>query len=327
MTAGQYLRSGSRRDSIAAALAAWLVVALLPPSGADAASVVNGGYESGDFSGWQSLSVGTPANNHWYVYSGTSAPLNGAPIPAPPEGSFAAITGTSNVGTHILYQDVSLEAGMTHQLSFFVYYNSQAPIASPESLDEGVFPNQQYRIDVMRPSADLESVSPTDVLMPLLRTLTGSPQTLIPTPLTADLTPLAGQTIRLRFALVTNQHNFNAGTDAVAINTLNNRFSFGKLKRNLSKGTATLSVDVPGPGALALRGKGLKPQRSTGGTALASKDVDAAGKVKLTIRARGAKKAKLNRIGKVRVKARVTFTPTGGLSASQSRQIRLKKRL
>ena len=36
-----------------------------------------------------------------------------------------------------------------------------------------------------------------------------------------------------------------------------NSFSFGKLKRNKRRGTATLTVEVPGPGTLALSGKGL----------------------------------------------------------------------
>jgi len=38
-------------------------------------------------------------------------------------------------------------------------------------------------------------------------------------------------------------------------------FSFGKLKRNKRKGTATLSVNVPGPGTLVLAGKGLVKKR------------------------------------------------------------------
>lgn len=40
-----------------------------------------------------------------------------------------------------------------------------------------------------------------------------------------------------------------------------NAFSFGTLKRNKSKGSATLAVKVPGPGTLSLTGKGVKTQR------------------------------------------------------------------
>jgi hypothetical protein len=57
-----------------------------------------------------------------------------------------------------------------------------------------------------------------------------------------------------------------------------NAFSFGKVKKNRKKGTATLTVIVPGPGTLTLAGKGLKPQRPARAAALASKAVIAAGR-------------------------------------------------
>lgn len=104
-----------------------------------------------------------------------------------------------------------------------------------------------------------------------------------------------------------------------------NLFSFGKLKLNKKKGTATLTIDVPGPGNLALGGKGVVKQR--GGTAAASKAVSKAGKVTLRIKAKGKKKAKLIDTGKVKVKPKVTFSPTGGTPATQTRRITLKKNL
>jgi hypothetical protein len=49
-----------------------------------------------------------------------------------------------------------------------------------------------------------------------------------------------------------------ASPDGVALDppSPSNAFSFGKLKRNKRRGTATLIVLVPGPGELALTGKG-----------------------------------------------------------------------
>jgi DNA-binding beta-propeller fold protein YncE len=107
---------------------------------------------------------------------------------------------------------------------------------------------------------------------------------------------------------------------------LSNDFSFGKLKRHKRKGTATLTVNVPAPGALVLAGKGLKPQRP-GTQAAISKTVSAAGKVKLLIKAKGRKKRKLSRTGKVKVKAKVTFTPTNGDPNKKSKRIKLRKSL
>ena len=55
---------------------------------------------------------------------------------APPQGNFAAISDEDGPGTHILYQDIALEPGMTHSLSMLVYYQSEEPITvpSPDSL-------------------------------------------------------------------------------------------------------------------------------------------------------------------------------------------------
>jgi hypothetical protein len=103
-----------------------------------------------------------------------------------------------------------------------------------------------------------------------------------------------------------------------------NAFTFGKLKRNTHNGTATLAVNVPGPGTLSLSGNGVKAQRF--GSAMASKTVTATGTVKLLIRAKGAKRRTLNKTGKVKVKVRITFIPTGGDPSTQSRKLKLKKR-
>lgn len=97
---------------------------------------------------------------------------------------------------------------------------------------------------------------------------------------------------------------------AVVALKASNDFDFVKVKKNKSKGTAVLTVDVPGPGELSLGGTGVKPQRAGGATI--SKDVTAAGKVKLKVKAKGSKKVKLLNTGKVKVKAKVTFTPSKG---------------
>ena len=55
-----------------------------------------------------------------------------------------------------------------------------------------------------------------------------------PTQLSADLTPFAGQTVRLRIANAVNDGVFNTGVDAVSITSTppNNVFTMGKLKLN-----------------------------------------------------------------------------------------------
>jgi hypothetical protein len=89
-----------------------------------------------------------------------------------------------------------------------------------------------------------------------------------------------------------------------------NDFDITKVKKNKNKGTAILIVDVPGPGELSLSGTGVKTQRAGG--ARISKDVDAAGKATLKVKAKGTKKQKLLNTGKVKVKAKITFKPSKG---------------
>jgi hypothetical protein len=99
-----------------------------------------------------------------------------------------------------------------------------------------------------------------------------------------------------------------------------NTFTLGKATLNKRKGTATITATVPNPGQLTASGKGVK----AAGAAVTSKAVGA-GTVKLKIRAKGKKKAKLNDTGKVKLNAQISYTPTGGTAATLSRKVKLKK--
>jgi hypothetical protein len=112
-----------------------------------------------------------------------------------------------------------------------------------------------------------------------------------------------------------------AGNFRLTLQPTSNKLTFGKLKRNAKKGTAVLPVGVPGPGKLALAGKGVKGQ-----TAGARASVKAAGTVKLRVRAKGKKRAALLARGKVGLKLRIKFTP-GGDPAGDPRTTRRKVKL
>jgi hypothetical protein len=102
-----------------------------------------------------------------------------------------------------------------------------------------------------------------------------------------------------------------------------NTFTLGETTRNKKKGTATITANLPNPGELTASGKGVK----AAGVAIVSKTVTAPGATKLVIRAKGKKKQKLNDVGKVKLNAKLTFTPTGGTPATASRKVKLKKNL
>jgi hypothetical protein len=206
-----------------AALALFTWVDVGPVS---AATVLNGSFETGNFSGWTVVNQ-AGGSGGWFVYSGTSSPLSGSVIPGPPEGTYAATTDQRAPGSHVLYQDVALEPGASHSLSFIIYYRNHNRIFNtPETLDYapefqlpfGPF-NQQYRVDILKPSADPFSVAATDILARVFRTSVGDPATLPPTRKTFDLTPFAGMAVRIRFAEVSNQSFFQAGVDSVKVET------------------------------------------------------------------------------------------------------------
>ena len=86
---------------------------------------------------------------------------------------------------------------------------------------------------------------------------------------------------------------------------------------------------VPGPGTLGLSGRGIVKQRGTGAsraTGALAKAVSAAGKVKLKIRSKGKKKRKLNHSGTVKLKAKVTYTPTSGTPNTRFKRVKLVKK-
>jgi hypothetical protein len=356
---------GARCGSGTAILAVAILLALLAPGGAGAATVVNGGFEAGTLKGWQVHRVIQAGN--WFAYKGTDAPIGskrGAdPVQPPPQGAYAAIADQANPDTLILYQDIALEAGSDYQLSLLAYYDSYAPIAVPTpdtlSIDEAILggqKNQQYRIDLMKPGAPLESLDPADILRTLLRTTPGDPKKLPPTELTADLGPFAGQTVRLRIANAVHEEVFNAGVDAVSLSSpdspgsgnspsgggskphASNRLSLGKAVANRKNGTAVLSVHVPDPGLLTARGKSLSPLVS-GARAHGSKNlrkatkpvtvkIARAGTIKVRLKPTPPARAILKQSQKLRVKVTVTFKPTGGSQEAASLPVvlRLKPR-
>jgi hypothetical protein len=88
---------------------------------------------------------------------------------------------------------------------------------TPASLDPTTGSNQQYRVDLVSPSASPFSMAPGDLIAPIVGTHVGDPASLAPTPVSFDLTSFAGTTVRLRFAAVETEGYLQAGVDAVSV--------------------------------------------------------------------------------------------------------------
>lgn len=200
-----------------------------PANGVDPANlVVNGGFEQNSglgtsvFTGWTVINQ-TGSSGSWYVQAGT-APGPGTlgcakdlVVPPPPSG-FAAMTTQNNPGSHILYQDVVIPSGVSSvTLSFDLYLNSSTDFAIPATLDFHQRPNQQFRVDLLDPSAPVTDVG-TGVLASLFQTQpTDSSVDTAYARHTYDLSLFAGRTVRLRFAEVDSGQCFSAGVDNVSI--------------------------------------------------------------------------------------------------------------
>lgn len=338
------------RRLVVAVLATCVCVALVAPAGAAAATVVNGDFESGSLKGW-SVHRATTAGN-WFAYKNTSEPIANKrgkqPIQPPPQGSYAAVADQLNPDTLILSQDVALEPGAGHFLSLLAYYSSYAPLAVPSpdtlSVDEaelGDQANQQFRIDVMRPQAPIESVNPADVLATVFRTQPGGPEIKTPAQLTTDLSAFAGQTVRLRIAVAAGKEVLAAGVDSVAITARPpesdgnlKRFRLGKAKPNPKNGTVTLSVEVPGAGKLSASSVAGRAGK-TGASASKAKKAPllvkpakvtarAAATMKLRLKPTAAGRTILARKGRLRAKIRVTFKAPGAAAKAATKAVVFK---
>jgi hypothetical protein len=304
-------------------------VAFASPAAASAATVVNGNFETGTLAGWQQFNQ--TGSGDWFTYEKEGAEEEG--FFPPPSGTFAAADDQNSPDLDILYQDITLEPGFTHQLALTFYYRSEEPIVvpSPEALalESGV-ENQHVRVDVVTPTAPIDSVSPSAILTTLFANKNGDPEVALPTRLTADLSSFAGQTVRLRIANSVTQGVFNTGLDDVSITSSplppppppSNAITRGKLSLNKRNGTGKMAINVPGPGTLIAVGKGKKKKLKR-----ANLTVTAAGTVKLPLNPNGAGKKLLNSKGKLKTGVDVTFTPTGGTAVTQAYKVTLKKTL
>lgn len=92
-------------------------------------------------------------------------------------------------------------------------------------------------------------------------------------------------------------------------------YKLGKVKLNRKKGTAKLTIRVGAPGGLVASGKKIKKR---------SKTVTKAGKATIAIVPKGKALKALANTGKVKVKVKLAYTPTGGSTAVQTKKIGLK---
>jgi D-alanyl-D-alanine carboxypeptidase len=176
-------------------------------------------FESGVITSWQAVGGGAGG---WFVYADGHKPPDPAQsdpnapfdVPDPPQGRFAAVTDANGPGTRILYRDLRLQGRFTLRLT--VFYTGSGPFSSPAALAyDSPEANQQFRIDLVGPSAPIDSVAKGDVLANVFHTSPGDPARRQPTEVSLDVSAWAGQPVRLRLATTDNQGPLRVGVDNI----------------------------------------------------------------------------------------------------------------
>ena len=131
------------------------------------AAPTNGGFEQGNFNGWERTE---PGGGRWLVYDASGeAPLD------PPVGEFAAGVEQGDPGLNILHRNLNAKDGRF--LSFYLAYDNSSSGAffAPKSFKfDGELDNQQLRVDLLRKDAKIKSLRRRDILETVFRTKEGS---------------------------------------------------------------------------------------------------------------------------------------------------------
>jgi hypothetical protein len=181
-------------------------------------------FESGTLANWK---VDRSGAGNWFVFtSGKTAPdpSQSDPdipfdVPNPPQGKFAAVTDMNGPGRRILYRDVTLDG--RYNLRLTVFYVNAAAFSPVDGNTIGT--DQQYRIDLVTPSAPVASLAKEHVLATIFRAKPDDPIRREPTVVTFDLSPWAGQTVRLRLAGADDQGPLRAGVDDIRFERIGNQ--------------------------------------------------------------------------------------------------------
>jgi extracellular elastinolytic metalloproteinase len=180
--------------------------------------ITNGGFETGDFSGWTVSLVG---QNGWRINNGQIDPISPATPEPPITGSFDAFTDPTGPGTRNITQTFTVPASV-----------SQATLSWSDRIQNfgsSFASNQEFRVQVLDANNNL--------LQTVFNTKPGDPLIQIgPNSRSFDVTSLlqahAGQALKLRFEEQDSQFYFNATVDNVSLSVTAGPAAPGSLVSN-----------------------------------------------------------------------------------------------
>jgi uncharacterized repeat protein (TIGR01451 family) len=160
--------------------------------------IANGGFESGDFAGWQQNDTGSGG---WFINGGTYLPFSGDGATAPFAGGFSTVTDQTGPGRHELFQEivVPVRAGPVMLRWMDRLRNFGGQFTS----------NQYFRVEVCDVSSNVLAIAYATQAADAL--FTNWVQR------SFDLGPFRGQTVRVAFIEEDALGYFNVHLDNVSI--------------------------------------------------------------------------------------------------------------
>lgn len=208
-----------KKRSLLALISLILTFFSYPPKNVTAAELLtNGGFETGNFTGWTTVN----GLNWWRSWTVSTAGAGGGFIPlpvvtSPQEGLRDAWQGIAgdNGATFYLYQDVAVPAAQTASLSWkHRFQQDLISFCGPPNVPTFPCGTTTYRVQILNTSNVVLATVYTTTAMPGTFTDTGWLTRYV------SLTPWAGQTIRIRFSTVVTQTYDGPGqleVDAVSV--------------------------------------------------------------------------------------------------------------
>lgn len=200
-----------------------LIGSALVATGANAANlIVNGDFETGDYTGWSAnVQANSGGGLDVVANNGGNAPRSNLSYAQNTNGGrFFSISDQNGGGSYSLTQSFTLAASTTVTISFDHFANNYAGVTIADGRDFTTGPNQNAVVDLLIGGADPFSNLASDVVAVLYGP--GSDSFNNPNPWTSysSTLTLAAGSYTLRFAETDNQFFFNQGVDNVSVMSL-----------------------------------------------------------------------------------------------------------